>query len=324
MISSRRGWIALQMEVRLGRGMRLRWAVSSGSEVAPCLRPGLRCSSASAWVRGVDDGDGAKFYGRVGFVGAASVDIVALGGEFVGDGRGVFGVGCSRERWLGRGRVAFGSAEKMRDFFERALRGRETNALQGRPVSASRRSRESARCAPRLVGTSAWISSMMTVSTVRACGGLRGEQQIERFRRGDEDFGGMSAGSVRARLCGVSPVRTADFRCVRTATPCWAAMCAIPASGAQIAFDIDGEGFERADVDDAAAGFGFLLIDLRGGAISVGAANMSRSRHQRKAVRVLPVPVGARMSVFSPRAMAGQPSRCAAVGRSKTARTIAR
>ena len=34
----------------------------------------------------------------------------------------------------------------------------------------------------------------------------------------------------------------------------------------------------------------------------------------RKAVSVLPVPVGALMSTFFPRAMAGQPSRCTAVG----------
>src|SRR5271165_4001944 len=47
---------------------------------------------------------------------------------------------------------------------------------------------------------------------------------------------------------------------------------------------------------------------------------MSRSRHQRNAVSVFPVPVGARMSVLSPRAIAGQPRRCGAVGRSKTAR----
>src|ERR1700679_189183 len=46
---------------------------------------------------------------------------------------------------------------------------------------------------------------------------------------------------------------------------------------------------------------------------------MSRSRHQRKAVSVLPVPVGARIRVESPRAIAGQPSRCGAVGASKTA-----
>src|SRR5271168_924720 len=48
--------------------------------------------------------------------------------------------------------------------------------------------------------------------------------------------------------------------------------------------------------------------------------NMRRSRHQRNAVRVLPVPVGARIRVLSPRAIAGQPSRWGAVGCSKTAR----
>ena len=48
--------------------------------------------------------------------------------------------------------------------------------------------------------------------------------------------------------------------------------------------------------------------------------NMRRSRHQRKAVRVLPVPVGARMRVESPRAMAGQPSRCGAVVPAKVER----
>src|SRR5215468_8007860 len=36
--------------------------------------------------------------------------------------------------------------------------------------------------------------------------------------------------------------------------------------------------------------------------------------HQRNAARVLPLPVGARMSVDSPRAMAGQPRVCAIVG----------
>src|SRR6202451_3176224 len=51
--------------------------------------------------------------------------------------------------------------------------------------------------------------------------------------------------------------------------------------------------------------------------------NMRRSRHQRKAVRVLPVPVGARIRVLSPRAIGGQPSRCGAVGCSKTARNQA-
>ncbi|GAO05470.1 hypothetical protein PSR1_04384 [Anaeromyxobacter sp. PSR-1] len=38
----------------------------------------------------------------------------------------------------------------------------------GRPASCSSRSSDSARCAPRFEGTSAWISSTITVSTVRS------------------------------------------------------------------------------------------------------------------------------------------------------------
>jgi len=40
---------------------------------------------------------------------------------------------------------------------------------------------------------------------------------------------------------------------------------------------------------------------------------------QRNAARVLPVPVGARIRVDSPRAMAGQPRICGRVGEGKTA-----
>ena len=42
--------------------------------------------------------------------------------------------------------------------------------------------------------------------------------------------------------------------------------------------------------------------------------------HQRKAVSVLPLPVGARMSVDSPPAIAGQPCVCGGVGASNDAR----
>ncbi len=41
---------------------------------------------------------------------------------------------------------------------------------------------------------------------------------------------------------------------------------------------------------------------------------MSRSMHQRNAASVLPEPVGARMRVESPRAIAGQPWSCGLVG----------
>src|SRR4029453_2962934 len=45
-----------------------------------------------------------------------------------------------------------------------------------------------------------------------------------------------------------------------------------------------------------------------------GGSNISRFRPHRNAVSVLPLPVGARMSVDSPRAMAGHPSSCGRVG----------
>src|ERR1700730_8072443 len=48
------------------------------------------------------------------------------------------------------------------------------------------------------------------------------------------------------------------------------------------------------------------------------AVNMSRLMHQRKAAKVLPVPVGARIKVESLRAIAGQPCTCGLVGAAKT------
>src|ERR1017187_1388101 len=50
---------------------------------------------------------------------------------------------------------------------------------------------------------------------------------------------------------------------------------------------------------------------------------MSLSRQERNAASVLPVPVGARIRVDSPRAIAGQPWRCGAVGPGNDARNQA-
>src|SRR6478672_2709387 len=47
---------------------------------------------------------------------------------------------------------------------------------------------------------------------------------------------------------------------------------------------------------------------------------MARLIAQRNAVSVLPLPVGARISVESPRAIAGQPCTCGGVGAAKLAR----
>ena len=137
---------------------------------------------------------------------------------------------------------------------------------------------------------------MMTVSTVRRDSeDLRGEQQVEGFGGGDEDFGGSRAEAGALLLRGVAGA-DADLGVVDGDAHAAGHVGDAGERGAQVAFDVDGEGFERGDVDDAAA------LALRGRCWS-----MRRSRHQRKAVRVLPVPVGARIRVLSPRAMAGQP-----------------
>src|ERR1700744_4618517 len=52
--------------------------------------------------------------------------------------------------------------------------------------------------------------------------------------------------------------------------------------------------------------------------------NIKRLMHQRKAARVLPVPVGARIRVESPREIAGQPRICGRVGPVKTAENKSR
>ena len=144
-------------------------------------------------------------------------------------------------------------------------------------------------------------------------GRLGGEQQVERFRGGDENVGGMAAeaSALDLRACRRCGWRSrGDGRGRR---------CVAGEGGdgferrAEVAFDVDSERFEGADVDDAAAGGVWDRVE-----------GMRRSRHQRKAVRVLPVPVGARMRVLSPRAMAGQPRRWGVVGVPSAARNHSR
>ena len=81
---------------------------------------------------------------------------------------------------------------------------------------ASSRSSESARCAPRLSPATAWISSTMTVRDVRepAPARFRGEQDVERLGRGDQDVRRARRPAWRRSRAGVSPVRTrgADLR----------------------------------------------------------------------------------------------------------------
>ena len=102
----------------------------------------------------------------------------------------------------------------------------------GRSTIRSSRSSDSAMCAPRLVETSAWISSTITVSTARS------RSRAFEVSSRNSDSGvviRMSAGSRWNRVrsaAGVSPVRI-DIAGTWWGTPAAAARWAMPASGAR-------------------------------------------------------------------------------------------
>ena len=75
------------------------------------------------------------------------------------------------------------------DRLDRALRGRQADPHRRRSHSASSRSSVSARCAPRLSRATAWISSTITVSTVRSASRPLAlvTQQVQRLRGGDDE-----------------------------------------------------------------------------------------------------------------------------------------
>ena len=106
-------------------------------------------------------------------------------------------------------------------------------APRGRRRRRSRRSRVSARCAPRFVPAIAWTSSTITCSTPRrtsrACAR---EHQVERLGRRDQDVrrvAGDLAAVLGGRVAGPAGDRDLAARARRAA----AAARAIPASGAR-------------------------------------------------------------------------------------------
>jgi hypothetical protein len=157
-----------------------------------------------------------------------------------------------------------------------------------------------------LVGTSAWISSMMTVSTVVS----RARAFDVSSRKSDSGVVMRMSADSRRNLArspgGVSPVRIAMSGIV-TGTPMRLAALAMPVSGARR--------FRSTSTASALSGemYSTRHRSLRGGAGS----NIRRFRHQRNAASVFPLPVGARMSVDSPRAIAGHPSCWGLVGPGK-------
>ncbi len=133
----------------------------------------------------------------------------------------------------------------------------------GASSSASRRSRESARWAPRFEARTACTSSTITVSTPRS--DSRAAEVSSRNR--DSGVVTSTSGGVRAKLrrssAGVSPVRE-PTRDVRLRQPEPVAGLAQPGQRrAQVALDVDRQGLHRGDVEDAAAPL--RLLGHRGG-----------------------------------------------------------
>ena len=177
-------------------------------------------------------------------------------------------------------------------------------------ASASRRSSERARCAPRFVPASAWISSTMTQRTLRSASRAADvRMQVQRLGRGDEDVRRPPAEGAPLLGRGVArPHRHAHL--ARAVAQPLGRQGDAGQRRPQVALHVVDERLERRDVQDpqpAHAG-------RRG-----GSSTSSRSRHQRNAASVLPLPVGAQMSVCSPAAMAGQPRAWASVGPSNEA-----
>ena len=122
----------------------------------------------------------------------------------------------------------------------------------------------------------------------------------------------MSAGAFanRARsAAGVSPVRVATVTS-GTSIPSRPACWAIPASGLRR--------FRSTSTARAFRGETYRTRQRRAGSEGIGAA-CSRSRAQRNAASVLPLPVGATTSTCSPVAMADQACSCAGVGAANAA-----
>ena len=122
---------------------------------------------------------------------------------------------------------------------------------------------------------------------------VRGQQQVDRLGRGDQDVGGIAL-KTRALDRGRVSGAYGDRRHTVGIAARGRAVGDAGERGAEVALDVDGERLQRRKVEHAAAGPG----DFVPGALSPslasagGGSNISRLMHQRKAVRVLPLPVG--------------------------------
>ena len=126
--------------------------------------------------------------------------------------------------------------------------------------------------------------------------GIRRQQQVERLGRRDQDVGRVALeprALDRRRVAGPD----GDRRRVVHVAARGGAVGDAGKRRPQVPLDVDRQRLERRDVQHAAA-------PIRARAAS---SNISRLMHHRNAVSVLPLPVGARIRVDCPCAIAGQP-----------------
>ena len=169
----------------------------------------------------------------------------------------------------------------------------------------SSRSRHSDRCAPRLLGASAWISSTITVCVVASV--LRPDSLVSRMYSDSGVVTRICGGLRRIRsrsACGVSPVRT-SVRISTSGKPSAAELLTDAAQRlVEILLDVVGQRFERRDIDD---------LDLVAQLMAHALAHQP-SIAARNAASVLPDPVGAAINTCCPDWIAGHARICGSVG----------
>ena len=199
--------------------------------------------------------------------------------------------------------AAVAAAEEAGDLVERALGGRQADALRRGPPSpttrCSSRSSVSGEVGAALGGGHG--VDLVDDDGLDAGAASRGpgdvSMQVERLGRGDEDVGRVAhelAALVGRRVAGAHADGRARAPCVAEAL---GGQADARQRRPQVPLDVDGQGPQRRDVERP----GCARSARATGSV------ISRSMPHRKAASVLPEPVGARISVWSPAAMAGQP-----------------
>ena len=128
------------------------------------------------------------------------------------------------------------------------------------PASATRRSRRSrirARCAPRLVPATAWISSTITAPDAgEHLPPARGEQQVQALGRGDEDVRRGAQHALRGRAAGVSPGAHRHGHLGRLQAPQRGGRGDAGQRAAQVALDVVVQGLQGREVEQPRAAAG--------------------------------------------------------------------